>query len=181
MKHVILSHAWEFGAEPFPAYRVNLVYGRNKQDREFLPVKDVTPITGEKDSVPTLPDEKFRVIKTREKGTILVVSGEDITPRCLLFVGCEGDFRGGVSVVAEATTGTILKQASAGNACQSSTEVIILMEVGQTVAFHTSGRYSNEVRLYTWDGSQVMRTDFTISEWQARQVVAAPPEDAEVL
>ena len=45
MKHITLSSSWGFGTDPFPAYRCNLVYGRNKRDREFLPVKDVTPQT----------------------------------------------------------------------------------------------------------------------------------------
>ena len=44
MRHVVLSKTFEFGTEPFAAFRANLVFGRNKRDREFLPVKDVTPI-----------------------------------------------------------------------------------------------------------------------------------------
>jgi hypothetical protein len=224
MKHIMLSNAWEYGTDPFPAYRANLVYGRNKRDREFLPVKDVTPITtytvtadygrttlysgsdktkaeaaktqyetekkekGEygyaemKVGLPTLPEGKFRVIKTKEKGTILVVPGEDKTNRCLLFVGCAGGFRGGVGVIKDGTTGTILKECSAGNACESSTEVIVLLEPGQSIAFHTYGRRTNEVYLYTWNGAEVEKKHFSKSEWDNRNAISAPPiEDAEVL
>lgn len=229
MKHIILSNAWEFSTDPFPAYRANLVYGRNKRDREFLPVKDVTPMTqytvtadyGKtvlyvgtekaaaeaakakydaeqkakagsssywtptadlKAGLPTLPEGKFRVIKTREKGTILVVPGNDDTNRCLLFVGCAGGFRGGVSVIKDGTTGTILKTCSAGNACESSTEVIVLLEPGQSIAFHTYGRRTDEVYLYTWTGTEVEKKHFSKSEWDNRNAVAAPPiEDAEIL
>jgi hypothetical protein len=224
MKHIILTNAWEYGTDPFPAYRANLVYGRNKRDRAFLPVKGVTPITtytvtadygrttlysgsdkakaeatktqyetekkekGEygyaemKVGLPTLPEGKFRVIKTKEKGTILVVPGEDKTNRCLLFVGSAGGFRGGVGVVNDGTTGTILKECSAGNACESSTEVIVLLEIGQSVAFHTWGRRTNEVYLYTWNGEEMEKKHFSNSEWDSRNAVAAPlSEDAEVL
>ena len=228
MKHIIMTNAWEFGTDPFPAYRANLVYGRNKRDREFLPVKDVTPMTqytvtaeyGKttlyigtdktaaeaakakydaakkaekpesswtptadlKAGLPTLPEGKFRVIKTKEKGTILVVPGSDDTNRCLLFVGCAGGFRGGVGVISNGTTGTILKECSAGNACESSTEVIVLLEVGQSVGFHTSGRRTNEVYLYTWNGAEVEKKHFSKSEWDSRGVVStAPIEEAEVL
>ena len=231
MKHVLLSDAWEFSTEPFPAYRANLVYGRNKRDRAFLPVKDVMPVTqytvtadfgktvlysgtdkataeavkvqydaeqrakAEKDSpswrvptaeiragLPTLPQDKFRVIKTKEKGTILVVPGEDKTNRCLLFVGCEGGFRGGVSVLEEGTTGTILKKCSAGNACESSVEVIVLLEPGQSIAFHTYGRSANEVYVYTWNGVSVEKKHFSKAEWESRNVFTAQPtEDAEEL
>ena len=223
MKHISLSSAWEFGTDPFPAFRVNLVYGRNKRDREFLPVKDVTPVTAYavtadgktslysgadkaaaeaakakyetekkaaggygyaelKATPPTLPENQFRVIKTKEKGTILVVPGSDDTNRCLIFVGCAGGFRGGVGLVSEDTTGSIIKECSAGNNCESSIEVIALLEVGQSVAFHTSGRRTNEVYQYTWDGTQVVKKHYSAEEWRTRNAVAAPPiEDAEVL
>ncbi len=223
MKHIMLSSAWEFGTEPFPAYRCNLVYGRNKRDREFLPVKDVTPITtytvtadygritlysgsdkskaeevkanyeaekkekGEygyaelRMSSPTLPENRFRVIKTKEKGTILVVPGNDDTNRCLLFVGCAGGFRGGESVLQDGTTGTILKTCSAGNACESSTEVIVLLEPGRSIAFHTYGRHTNEVYLYTWNGAEVEKKHFSKSEWDNRNAITNEPEEAEVL
>jgi hypothetical protein len=224
----MLSNAWVYSTDPFPAYRCNLVYGWNKRDREFLPVKDVTPetqytVTADygktvlyrgtdkaaaeeakakydaeqkakakegsywtptadlRASLPTLPEGKFRVIKTKEKGTILVVPGNDNTNRCLLFVGCAGGFRGGESVLKDDTTGTILKTCSAGNACESSTEVIVLLEPGQSIAFHTYGRRTNEVYLYTWNGAEVEEKHFSKSEWDSRKAVTDIPEDAEVL
>lgn len=130
---------------------------------------------------PLLPEGKFRVIKTREKGTIMVVPGEDNTNRCLLFVGCEGGFRGGVSIVESGTTGVILKEASAGNRCESTLEVIALLEVGQSVVFHTSGRRTDEVYTYTWNGTEVVKTHFSAEEWKTRTAVSVPPDDAEVL
>ncbi|MDO8469704.1 MAG: hypothetical protein Q7S84_01640 [bacterium] len=223
MKHVMLSSAWEYGIEPFPAYRCNLVYGRNKRDREFLPVQGVTPVTyytvtgnmnallytgteqraaeaakaaydaeqesakswnraNLKVSLPALPEGKFLVIKTKEKGTILVVPGEDKTNKCLLFAGCAGGFRGGVGIVESGTTGTILKQCSAGNNCESSIEVIAVLEVGQSVAFHTSGRRTNEVYVHTWNGTVVETKHYSTEEWNTRNAVAAPSlDDAEVL
>lgn len=224
----MMSSAWEFGTDPFAAYRVNLVYGRNKRNREFLPIKGITPMTqyavmGEygkpplyigtdkaaaeaakakfdaeqkaknpeiswaptadlKAGPPTLPEGKFRVIKTKEKGTILVVPGSDDTNRCLLFVGCAGGFRGGVSVVQEGTTGSLLKECSAGNNCESSVEVIALLDVGQSVAFHTSGRRTNEVYVYTWNGTSVEKKHYSAEEWRTRNVVATSSIDnAEVL
>lgn len=222
MKHINMSSGWEFGTDPFAAFRCNLVYGRNKRDREFLPVKDVTPVTSftvsidfgktvlydgpdkaaaeaakakheaaagiygyaklESNQFKLLPEGQFRIIKTKEKGTILVVPGSDNTNRCLLFVGCAGGFRGGVGLIKEGTTGTVLKECSASNACESSIEVIALLEVGQSITFHTSGRRTDEVYQYTWDGTQVVKKHYSAEEWRTRNAVAAPPiEDAEVL
>ncbi len=131
---------------------------------------------------PILPEGKFRVIKTREKGTILVVLGEDTTNRCLLFVGCEGGFRGGVSLLEDATTANILKVAEAGNRCDSSCEVIAILDVGQSVVFHTSGRRTDEVYVYTWNGTEVAKTHFSAEEWKQRNAVSAPPvDDVEIL
>ncbi|MDP2638929.1 MAG: hypothetical protein Q8P06_02055 [Candidatus Azambacteria bacterium] len=230
MKHIVMSRGWAYGVEPFPAYRAELIYGRNKRDREFLPVQGVTPVTtytvtaeygkivlysgtdkiaaeaakakfdsaipaeeratifgGTKNadltvgSVPVLPEGKFRVIKTREKGTIMVVPGDDDTKRCLLFVGCKGGFRGGVSVIKDTTTGAILKECSAGNACESSREVIVLLEPGQHIAFHETGRRHNDVREYAWDGEGLKMSYLPKPEWDMRSTVAAPVGDAEVL
>ena len=229
MRHVILSDdAWKFGNDPFPAFRATLVYGMNKSDRQFLPVKDVVPVTQYtvtadygrtalfvgtdrataeaakakydaeqkakagsssywtptadlKAGLPTLPEGKFRVIKTKEKGTILVVPGNDDSNRCLLFVGGRGGFRGGVSVID--TTGTILKECSAGNACESSTEVIVLLEAGQSIVFHSYGRRTDEVFQYLWDCREVKTLHFSKAEWDSRAAVSvsAAKGEAEVL
>lgn len=222
MKHILMSTGWSFSIEPFPAYRSELVFGRNKRDREFLPVQNVAPVVAftvtadygktvlyeGTDKVaaeaakasydeqnkgswktanlqatqPTLPEGKFKVIKTKEKGTILVIPGEDHSNRCLLFVGCAGGFRGGESVLQDGTTATILKTCSAGNACESRTEVIALMEIGQTVAFYSYGRRTNEVYVYTWDGFGVEQTHYSKSEWDSRKDLSAEDaEDAEEL
>ncbi len=225
MLHVTLSKSWEYNTEPFPAFRCNLVYGRNKRDREFLSVKDVTPVINYtvtadnnvlysgsdkvaaekakadfdakplepgnpewsrnyadlKVGLPTLPRDNFRVIKTKEKGTILIVPGEDKTNRCLLFVGCNGGFRGGESILQDGTTGQILKQCSAGNACESSTEAVVLLEIGQSIAFHTYGRRTNDVYVYTWTGTAIESKHFSKEEWDNRNAVAALTEDIDVL
>jgi hypothetical protein len=242
VKHINMSKTWEFSAQPFPAYRASLVYGRNKRDAEFLAVKDVTPAsfytarpshwekksqvlyhgldsaaarkaketydaaerlaaeeynatlppeswnrrTGDQATIETgpltLPENQFRVIKTAEKGTILVVPGRDDSNKCLLFVGIAGGFRGACGVKEEGTTGQILKTCAASAACESGTEVIALLDVGQTVALWSTGRRNNDVELYTWDGTQVSHKSFTGDEWKARNAVAAPEaEQYEVL
>lgn len=222
MKHINLSHdEWSFSTEPFPAFRCSLVYGRNKRDREFLPVNGIAPVqiyrvvAGDNDELysgsdlsaaqaaqiefnadaakqakaqaqaagercwsnptarlqtptPALPENQFQVIKTKEKGTLMIVSGEDTTNRCLLMVGCSGGFRGGESVLESGTTASILKNCSAGNNCESRTEVVALLEVGQSVAFHTYGRRTDDVHLYTWDGVEIACKDFSKEEWDSR-------------
>lgn len=222
MKHIIISDKWQFGTDPFPAYRCSLVYGRNQRDREFLPTNGITPTefavfkSGHEKQGPeykgtldgarkvadewnkdhpkgtyaqayvthhgVLPENKFCVIKTQEKGTILAVSGEDKTNRCLLFVVCAGGFRGGVSVLTDGTTGTILIKCSAGNACESSVEAIAILAIGQSIAFHTSGRRTNEVYQYLWNGKEVEKKHYSKAEWDSRSVAIAPQTaKAEVL
>ncbi len=225
MKHVILSSNWQFGNDPFAAYRVNLIYGRNKRDREFLPVQNVLPIIvykvfggafgnqllyqgadkaaadkakaefestqpePQKSDLPffgsmqsrriarievgqaVLPEGKFRLIKTKEKGTNLIVPGEDTTNDVLLFVGCDEGFRGGVSLVKEGTTGEIVKTCQAGNATGGRIEVIVRLKKGETIGFYTYGRRTNDVYVYTWDGEKVEKKSYSKSEWDLEQEV----------
>ncbi len=178
MRHIILSKYWEYNEEPFPAYRCELIFGRNKRDREFLPMKNIAPDPEEQ----TLPEGQFRVIKTKEKGTILVVPGSETTNRCLLFVGCSGGFRGGVRILEDGTDeNVILKTCVAGNNCESRAEVVALLKEGESVTFQAFGRRVNQVYQYTWNGEEVEEKSFSASEWSQRHEVSSTPEDAEVL
>lgn len=205
IRHLHLSQAWKWSEDPFPAFRCELVFGRNKRDKSFLPVKDVVPelrfqVTQAAGVVlfesfdreeakhyleqyrqdnryayvqfrevpPQLPQGRFRVIKTKEKGTLLVVPGQDKSERALVFVGCKGGFRGWVDVVKEATTAQILKLCRAGSACDSQVEVAALMEKGQEIAFHSYGRRTNDVYQYLWDGQDLQNKRYSKGEWDAR-------------
>jgi hypothetical protein len=196
MKHINLSNGWEFGIEPFPAWRCSLVFGRNKRDREFLPCnvkpnKTYTVIYEGKEiyrsndkieaeeikdknqyayayineGLSTLTENEFKVIKTKEKGTIMIVSGEDRSAKCLLFVGLRGGFRGGVTLLEKDTTGNVLKICKAENACESSIEVIVILDVNDCVVFHSYGRRSNEIYVYTWTGLELITKHYSKEEY----------------
>ena len=174
MKHVDMSHqTWRFAEEPFPAIRVNLSFGRNQNDRAFIPVRGVEPKAG------VLPEGQFKVIKTREKGTILVVGGQDDTDRVLLFVANNGGFRGGVRLVEHATTGNVLTTAWAGNATHSCVAVAAILATGEYIIIHSFGRNTNDIYQYlaTADG-EIVRNVYSLSEWNTRNVSA---DDADEL
>jgi len=225
MKHLHRSYAWTYKEEPFPAFRAELIYGRNKRDRKFIPVQGVTPIvtytvtaisaTGGRSvpysgtdkaaaeaareacdrqqdtwasyarleaSPPTLPDNQFRVIRTRD-GTIMIVDGEDTTNRCLLFVHCRGGFRGGVDLLKDegGTTATLLAVCAASNACESTMAVAALLDVGQQVVFRSYGRRTDEVRAYKWDGISLTETVYPYKEWQHLMSASSAAEEADIL
>ncbi len=167
MKHVDMSRqTWKFTEEPFPAFRVNLSFGRNQNDRAFIPVRGVEPWEG------ILPEGKFKVIKTREKGTILAVGGEDKTDRVLLFAADNGGFRGGVRLVEDPhTTGQVLTSATASNALHSCVAVAAILRPGEYIAIHSFGRNTDNIYQYlaTADG-EVVRNVYSLSEWKARNV-----------
>lgn len=161
MKHVNLSTRWIFSEDPFPRFRAPLVFGGNKRDSAFLPTK-VNP--GE-DGI--LEENKFKLIKTREKGTLLIVPGEDTTNRCLLFTDCSGGFRGRVSLI----KGEPLKTASARDKCKSCISAIFLLNAGESVAFHSIGRRTNKIVQYTFDGIDVNKKIFKKAEWDAQKSI----------
>ena len=189
MKHIVdkENSKWEWSEEPFPAFRVELVFGRNKRDRAFFPVKDVFPIqfwVGNYDGkeyetrgdaiaagnnysilVSELPQGQFKVIKTKEKGTILVVPGEDTSNRALVFTGCTGGFRGFVEVDNRFTSAQIIKSCSAGNNCNSECQVIGILEPGQRITFHSTGRKWNKMVVVSFDGEKLHRTIYDTMEY----------------
>jgi hypothetical protein len=171
MKHFILDGSFPYSDDPFPAFRSNLVYGRNKRDFEFLPTK-VTP-----DEDGLLSENKFRLIKTRAKGTLLIVPGEDSSNRALVFVGENEGFRGSCGLHDD-TTATILKQCQAGNATEGRISVIALMEMGQKLIFYSTGRRNNDVTVHEYNGYEVKTTHYTKNEYEA---LNSDTEDYEVI
>lgn len=156
MVHVKLCNNWAYSPEPFPAYRIWLYYGSNKNQQKTLPCK-VSP-----DEKGVLPRNLFRVIKT-EKGTIMVVSGSDTTNRCLLMVGCSEGFRGGVSIAS--CDGEILSQCYASSATEGYMSVAVILNVGQKIVFHRTGRGIDQYIEYTFNGTNVKEAGYTNQEY----------------
>jgi len=159
---------WIYSEDPFPAFRCGLVFGRNKRDFKFLPVKDVR-VEEDDNGKYVLPDHQFKVIKTREKGTILVVPGEEPTDRCLAFLGCSGGFRGGVNVLGEHSTGNIVQTCKASNATHSHVSVAVILDDNEKIAFHSFGRRTDQVIEYIWDAGHcnMIQTKYDKSEFDA--------------
>jgi hypothetical protein len=104
MKHVTLGKKWSFTSNPFDKFATAQVYGRNKQDRAFISTKVLPNEEG------ILKEGSFKVIKTKEKGTILIVPGSDNSKKILLFSDVEGGFRGGCGLLST-TTGNVIAKA----------------------------------------------------------------------
>jgi len=167
MKHIISDSEWAWSETPFPAYRCELIFGRNKRDSAFLPVKDIFPEPDVDGYNHLLPEGRFRVIKTRKKGTILIVPGNDNSDRCLAMVGISGGFRGGCWLKKEDTTANILKTCSAASACDSHISVAAIMGIGQKVVFRSTGRRNNTVIVFEYDGESIISSCFTKEEYDA--------------
>lgn len=125
---------------------------------------------------PTLPEGQFRVIKTREKGTILVVPGDEPSNRALVFLGEGSGFRGDVCVIPAGTTANILLDSYSGTRLGSHIDVVAIFDIGQSISFHSWGRRNNDVLVYTWDGREINRKVYTKEEWD---VANNPTKEAE--
>jgi hypothetical protein len=73
-----------------------------------------------------------------------------------------------VEVFTEATTGRVLKNCSASNACESGIEIAALLDLGQSVAFHSTGRRTNQVEVYTWNGNEIESKTWSKMAWDRR-------------
>lgn len=169
MKLQRVGELWTFSAEPFPAYRADIWHGRNKHDRAFLPVKGVTP-----DPKGDLETGSFQVIRTREKGTIMIVPGRDATNRILGLISIAGGFRGGVRLLrGSAQMVDILAAARASSACESTAAWAALFNVGDVLIVNTFGRYGDDVVEIRHGGAELVSTRLPLAEYQARMT---PPE-----
>ncbi len=167
MKLQRVGDLWAFSAEPFPAYRADIWHGRNKHDRAFLPVKGIAP-----DPKGGLDAGSFQVIRTREKGTIMIVPGQDATNRILGLISIAGGFRGGVGLLRGATqTADILASAQASSACESTAAWAALFNVGDVLIVNTFGRYGDDVVEIRHDGIQITSTRMALAEYQARMAL----------
>ena len=164
MKHIMFEGTdWRWDTEKFPRYVVELTFGRHCHDMAMLPV--MGGITPSPEGAPVLPEGKFKVIRTKAKGTIVVVPGEGSTNRVLLMAGASGGFRGSVGLDKQATTATVLAYAAAGNACESRAEVAAILEPGQQLIFKGDGRDGSFVVQFLFNGQIVERKRFTSEEW----------------
>lgn len=163
MRHIILKSGWRYSEEPFPAFRVEMSYGRNRHSRDFIAVSGVKP-----DDDGLLPEGQFRLARSKKDGSVLVIAGQDKSDRCLLFAGASGGFRGDVTLFDEVTTGKLLSVCSAGNACESGIEVAVLLSVGESLAFHSTGRRTNQVEVHTWTGNELDSRVWSKRDWDRR-------------
>jgi hypothetical protein len=164
---------WKFSSDPFDAFRIKLWYGRNKHDTQFLATK-VAP-----DDNGILPEGLFKVIKTREKGTILVVPGEDATGRILFFQTDKGGFRGYVRIEEEFSTATILKRASAASACESGLGTVAVFQMGEELHVEIEGRYAHIMKVYRHNGTEIVSTEYEYSEYV--HVFPPPLQEGDVI
>lgn len=163
MKHVIDAQSkWAFGAEPFEAFRCQLVFGRNKRDFKMIPCKAATGGDG------LLPEGGFKVIKTKAKGTIMIVPGTDSSDRVLWMGGVNDGFRGSSKILMTHTTATILHVVQACSAVAGRTEVAAILSPGEQIAFHSIGRRTDEVRVVACgDGGVLVSRIYQRPEWEA--------------
>ena len=166
MKHIIMNSNWKYSKEPFPAYRCELVYGVNKRDFKFIPIKNLKPIEDENNNI-KLPDHQFKVIKTKEKGTIMIVPGNTADDgKCLLFFSIKDGFRGDSGIIEDDTTAQIIKKCEAHNACEGSVHIASVFKKDEKIVVYSNGRHNNDIVIFTWNGEELTQDKMTISEYK---------------
>jgi len=149
--------------------------GRNPVEAEEV-AKKYREITGMstlsvKDKHETFSPGIFKVIKSKKKGTWLVVhdnNSPEIANDLLLFQ----DFNvyyGDISIVNKSEGCIRIASADSVKAKQKKMAIAMLMKPGSWFAAEFSGRHGNRVEKYVWDGEEILKETFSTSEWN-------PPE-----
>lgn len=173
MKFLNMNTGWEFSEDPFPAWRLELVFGRWKRDFSFLPVKDVNidTIVDDDNDVQIMADDSFRVIKTKAKGTIMVVPlppGDDPqSHRLFAFTDVGAGFRGCCGIREADTTAVILKTCRAHGSCRGRVSTAAVYDPGQRVVYYSNGRGVDDIIIYEWTGDELVHTIMTRLEYEA--------------
>jgi len=116
-----------------------------------------------------LPTGDFNVIRSKEKGTLLIVASENVDDGCLLFTGCSGRPGGGVVIMDDHTTCTMWKVIRAIGSHNSRIECASSLKVGEVLTIYSFGRREyNYVHQWEWqvDSRMVIR-HIPKSSWDA--------------
>lgn len=149
MEHIVKSRGWKFEDNHTKrgfSFNLDGEYGSDKRDRIFLPVKDIVPVSL------VLPRGQFGVV-LKGDGSSIVIPMKDDTPRCLLFVGIQGQARQGVNY--RNTTGNVLYAVSAGSNVDLFTQAVVLLETDQSIELFSTSKELDYSHLYIWNGRDI--------------------------
>ena len=150
---------WKIVSEPFVKIEVNLIFGRNKKDRAFV------PIIGKTD----LQNGDLVSLTKNSKGTNLIVPSVSTDDGFLIFLTVEGGFRGGVSLHRNDGC-TIIASANASAACESAISVCAIMPVNNDppsmLVFRESGRYGIKFHIYKCRCDEVIHDVMSKDDYQ---------------
>jgi hypothetical protein len=122
---------------------------------------------------PVLPAGKFRLARTRRGGP-LIVPGEDQSPRALVFLEVASGFRGSVMPLKEHTTAQPLVENWTGGRLGYRYDAVVLFDHGQTLAVHSTGRRTDDVVTFKWDGSKLTTATYLKEQWDHIHCSEAP-------
>ena len=129
---------WRIITDPFPKVQCDLIFGRNKRDKTFI------PLVGMND----LADHSIVSLTKNAKGTYILTPSapSTITTDILIFTTIEGGFRGGVGLYNNG--GTIIAEAQASAACESAISAAVLLKDKEEIIFQESGRYGTFYHIF---------------------------------
>lgn len=101
---------------------------------------------------------QFKVIKTKEKGTIMLVPSEVSDSRVLVAGQVWGGFRGGASIVTEHTTANVLWSTTSSKHCKGMVAVLAVLNPTEKIVFHEYGRNHDIYRVLENQGGSIVET-----------------------
>jgi len=164
MIHIDMSSHWRIEGS---LLRCAVDLGSNAKIDLAVRIEGVIP---DKNSI--FPEDKFLLSSNDDRSKISIINGEDLTKRCLLTMGIDASIRGTIEILDEGTTALVLCGKSISTKRNSTCEALVLLEVGQTLAFHEITRYrEDKIILYYWDGEKIKIEYFdSWKEWENKDL-----------
>lgn len=167
---------WHWSGDQFPAYR-----GGGFRHKGFLAVGRDYPEPIFVDGQPSAdgygcPQVSFepsasKLIKTKAKGTLMLVPCAAENDEQILLITLRGGFRGGYSRI-EAVGAEVMFQKTSGGHCLVTGHLVVRLTHPKGYVFAETGRRCSQglVEVFSWDGYQTMPTE----EFEVWQETHAP-------
>lgn len=155
---------WHWGVDPFPAFRGAGAQHRGflAVGREYAPVFDGAPPSADGYNCPrtALDTVRTKLVRTKEKGTLLLITCSPEQDEHIMLLTLRGGFRGGYSRI-QVVGGEILLQQSSNKHCCPTAHLIVRLTDPNGYVFAETGRRSSAglVEIFSWDGYKTMPTE----------------------
>lgn len=140
--------------DKFPKLIINGYYAKSL----YVPLQDkVNPLNG----------DDFSIIKTKQKGTLMIVKPVKVDNRIVVAGQIWGGFRGGADVLDSRTTAKVMWKVTSSKHCKGCVSLLAIIAEGETLVVRTEGRNHCGTTTFNNKNGILIKDTYNWDEWVA--------------